>query len=224
MIPIILYGIFFGISISVPIGPANLELIKRGLTKGYRSALGVGLGTAISDSLLSVLAYIGVIPLFNKIGMIKIVLYCGGGLVLMAIGGFSIYQTFTLEDPLSVPEEQSQWAERYHNMNPVLLGFTINTTNPMVIGFWIFFFSTVAEHGLFGRSLSELFVFSSSVFLGAMLWFATLATLVHWGKQHVNKMAYKVISSICNTVMIIMGAYFIISFFGITALIRNFFQ
>lgn len=214
MFDVILYGLFCGFTISVPIGPANLELVKRGLTRGYRQALKVGIGTAVSDAMLSVLAYLGVVPLFYKIGVVKLVLYCGGGVMLVAIGAVSMWQTWHTEDPFAIPDEQPPWAERYHNMDPLLLGFLINTTNPMVIVFWIFFFSTVVQHQLIGHSMLDLIVFPLSVFSGALLWFSLLALLVSRGKRFVGKVAYRTISTICNLAMIIIGLWFVISFTG----------
>lgn len=214
MLHAILYGLFCGFTISVPIGPANLELIKRGLSRGYRQALHVGIGTAFSDALLSTLAYLGVVPLFYKLGVVQLILYCGGGVMLVAIGIASLWQTWHCEDPFRIPDEQPSWAERYHRMNPLLLGFLINTTNPMVVAFWIFFFSTVVQHRLIGHSLLDLVVFPLAVFAGAFFWFSLLALLVSRGKQYVGRVAYRSISTVCNTVMIVVGLWFVLSFLG----------
>lgn len=215
MFEVIILGIITGIGISVPIGPANLELVKRGLTQGYRKGFGVGLGTALSDSLLCLLVYMGIVPLILKIGIIHIFLYTSGGFILLGIGVYSIYQTYSLEDPLSVPENQSEWAQRYENMNPVLLGLTLNSANPMVIGFWILFISEAIEYGKLGQSFPQLFIFTTSVFAGSCIWFATLTSFVCWGKKYVGKIAFVVISTICNIIMIVCGIVILLNVFKI---------
>jgi threonine/homoserine/homoserine lactone efflux protein len=214
MLEVILFGIVTGVVISVPIGPANLELIKKGLTCGYVSAFKIGFGTALSDSLLSVLVYMGIVPLLLKNYLIHTILYLSGGIILIVLGAFSMYQTFTLEDPLSVPEEQSEWAHRYNNMDPILLGFFINITNPMVIGFWIMFVANTINSGYLGKSFLQLFLFSSSVLVGSSIWFGTLAAIVCWGKKYVGKGAFITISTICNSLMIICGGYFLLKVTG----------
>jgi len=214
MFEVIILGLITGIVISVPVGPANLELIKKGLTKGYKDAFKLGIGTALSDSILSLLVYVGIVPLILKISLIHTILYLSGGIVLLILGIFSMYQTFTLEDPLSIPEGRSEWAHKYNNMNPILLGFTVNITNPMVIGFWVMFIANSLSSGLLGESFPQLFLFSFFVFIGSSIWFGTLTTIVCWGKKYIGKSAFIVISTICNLVMIICGLYFIIKVAG----------
>ncbi len=215
MFEVIFLGIITGIGISVPIGPANLELVKRGLTQGYRKGFEVGLGTAISDSLLCLLVYMGIVPLILKIGIIQIILYTSGGFILLTIGAYSLFQTYSLEDPLSIPEKRSEWAQRYENMNPILLGLTLNSANPMVIGFWIIFISEAIEYGKLGESFPQLFIFATSVFVGSCLWFASLTAFICWGKKYVSKVAFIAISTICNVIMIICGIVIILNVFKI---------
>lgn len=217
MLDVFWIGLFLGVSIAVPIGPANLEIIKRGLAGGSREALEVGFGTAASDALLSFLVYLGVVPLLLRIGVVKILLYAGGGVVLVAIGLVSLYHTYACDDPLALPDRipGDPFTERYRNMNPVLLGFLINTTNPMVIGFWILFFSSAVQHRLLGRHLHELLLFSGAVFTGSLAWFTLLSTVVLWGRRFVGRVAYMAVASVCNIAMIGVGSYFVLSALGL---------
>jgi threonine/homoserine/homoserine lactone efflux protein len=101
-------------------------------------------------------------------------------------------------------------------MNPALLGFLINTTNPMVIGFWIPFFSSAVQHcRLLGRHYPELLLFAAAIFAGSLAWFAALSTFVIWGRRYVGRLAYVAVSTVCNAVMILVGTYFVLSALGL---------
>lgn len=218
MLDAFLMGLFLGVLIAVPIGPANLELIKRALKGRPREAFGVGLGTALSDALLALLVYFGVVPLLFKIGIVKQFFYAGGGVMLIAVGCVSLYQAYANENPLEPPETSAAdpFTERYRNLPPVSLGFLINTTNPMVVGFWIGFISSALGHRLLGRHAYELLLFSGGVLLGSLAWFAALAALVASGRRYVGRLAYLAVSTVCDATLVAAGAYFLVCSLGLS--------
>ncbi len=217
MLDVFWIGLFLGVSIAVPIGPANLELIKRGLAGRPGEAFEVGFGVALSDALLSILVYVGVVPLLLRLAVVKFALYVGGGVLLASVGTASLYQTWAADDPLAPPAcgMTNPIAERYRNMNPALLGFLINSTNPMVILFWIGFFSSALQHRLAIRHAGDLLLFSGAVLAGSLAWISLLSTVVLWGRRFVGRLAYVAVSTVCNGVMILAGTYFALSALGL---------
>lgn len=217
MLDAFLLGLFLGVSIAVPIGPANLELVKRAFAGRSREAVAVGFGTALSDSLLSLLVYLGVVPFLLKIGVVKQLFYAVGGAMLLAIGFVSLWQTWSRENPLDVTPDapDDPFTARYRSMNPVMLGFLINSTNPMVIGFWIVFFSSALQHRLVGRHAYELLLFAFAVFLGSFAWFSLLASFVAYGRRFMGRIAYLAVSTLCNATMAAVGAYFFVTALGL---------
>ena len=59
MLENIITKILLGFSLAAPIGPVNVEMIKRGLAAGFWSAFNVRVGGASANLLMLLLAYFG---------------------------------------------------------------------------------------------------------------------------------------------------------------------
>ena len=66
MLTTILNKILLGISLAAPLGPVNIEIIKRGLAYGFWPAFSVRLGGAITNSVCLLIAYFSIGKLENN--------------------------------------------------------------------------------------------------------------------------------------------------------------
>lgn len=83
--------IILGISLMTPVGPINIEMIKRGLTKGFWASWLVGLGGMTADILFMLLILIGLTP-FVQMQAVTVALYATGFVMLTFIGFQSMKQ------------------------------------------------------------------------------------------------------------------------------------
>lgn len=82
----LLLGMITGFLVSVPLGPAGLFCIQRTLSKGQKSGLIAGLGTASSDVIYASLAILSLSFVRNLIENNKTLLFLISGVALMVIG------------------------------------------------------------------------------------------------------------------------------------------
>ena len=62
---LIMYGLALGFSIAVPIGPLNIEIMRRNLTLGLRAGVSLGIGASLGDFTYFILLIVGGIALLN---------------------------------------------------------------------------------------------------------------------------------------------------------------
>nr|WP_319637813.1 LysE family transporter [Priestia aryabhattai] len=83
--------IILGISLAAPVGPINIEMIKRGLTKGFWASWLVGLGGMTADILFMLFILIGLTP-FVQMQAVTVALYATGFVMLTFISFQSMKQ------------------------------------------------------------------------------------------------------------------------------------
>ena len=89
----LLQNIILGLTLAAPIGPVNLEIIKRGLNSGFKQAFLTGMGAMSADATYLTLIYFGLISFLN-IALMKIVLGLGGSFILIYLGFISAKEFF----------------------------------------------------------------------------------------------------------------------------------
>ena len=59
LLPLAGYGLLLGWSVAWPPGPINAEIVRRGLSRGFRPAYGVGLGASTGDAVWAIAVLLG---------------------------------------------------------------------------------------------------------------------------------------------------------------------
>ena len=75
----------FGISLAISIGPVNIELIKRGVTRGFLPSWLVGIGGMTADLVLFLIVYLGLGTFFTS-ATVQLIFGCLGSIMLIYIG------------------------------------------------------------------------------------------------------------------------------------------
>lgn len=123
--------------VAAPIGPVNLEIIRRALREHPSHGLAVGLGACCIDAAYLFLFSLGIgtaarIPGFREVAFIA------GGLLLswLGIGAIREGRKFLLglEDPH--PEREAGVKPPGSFLKCYLIGLGMTATNPMTVAFW----------------------------------------------------------------------------------------
>lgn len=189
--------ILLGITLSAPIGPVSLEMIKRGLDKGFLGAFVVRLGAAIGNTLCLIAAYFG-IGLIAKSSNTMALFCLAGSLVLIYLGVKSLIdkRTFHL---------QSQHPTNASILNGLLTGFVLSIANPIGIVFWLSIFAATVEHSHdTPQSWQGLFQ-NFAVIGGVLLWGIFLSSLLELGKRFFNQKLIKSITTVAGIMLIYFG-------------------
>jgi len=127
---IVVNGVIFGLLLAILIGPVFFTLIQTSIEKGFKKAILVAVGIALSDVGYIFLAYFGVSKLLKSSGYDSSVAYIGGA-ILISFGLFSLFRSRKVVN-LSSQAIQAKGFFRY-----IFKGFIINGISPFVLLFWV---------------------------------------------------------------------------------------
>ncbi|MDX1627188.1 MAG: LysE family transporter [Fulvivirga sp.] len=162
-------GFLFGLLLSVLIGPVFFTLIQTSIEKGFKKAVLVVIGIALSDIAYIFLAYFGVSRFLQKSGYDAGVAYVGGAILLI----FGIVTLLRAKQGIRYTSEavQAKGFFRY-----IVKGFLINGLSPFVLVFWVGAMSlATAEYDYDGFSLLIFFAMIIAVVIATDLLKAHLA-------------------------------------------------
>ena len=198
----LLQNILLGLSLAAPIGPVNVEIIRRGLNAGLRQALLTGFGAMSADATYLTLIFFGLISFLN-IPEIKIILGVAGGVILLYLGLTGVKE-YLQKSPAASKEPRRLFK------NPYAAGYALAFFSPMTIVWWT---------GVFGATLAaqtntvsnvNAFLSCLSILLGCFLWVLFISTALHWGKKIINDKFVWLISLIAGACLIGFGIYFLL--------------
>lgn len=153
----ILEGLFFGLTLTILLGPIFIALTQTSIEKGGKAGMTVGLGVWSSDVLIVVGSWYFIKALSTTVESDEFKFWLGliGGIVMISFG---IVAFFT-----KVKLDFTQVKHSYKNyIGFWLKGFLVNTINPFTFIFWLSVISTY----IIGRKVNNV---EASLFLGSIL-------------------------------------------------------
>ncbi len=165
-------GIAIGILTSAPVGPVNIICIGRAFRYGFVPAWLAGIGAAIGDGVLALVAVfgIGVIAdaITNHTGLIQSV----GATILIIFGLYVMMST-----PHGSPRAEAHMADSGMRIIPAT--FLITITNPgALLGFFAIFGGIIGNRLLPEGDWTSAILMVVSVAGGALLWWTGIAGFV----------------------------------------------
>jgi threonine/homoserine/homoserine lactone efflux protein len=197
----LLQNILLGLSLAAPIGPVNLEIIKRGLKSGFRQAFLTGTGAMSADATYLTLIFFGLISFLN-IPLMKIILGIAGSIILVYLGASSIMEYF--DKSLTNVKQPRRLLKSSYSAGYVLAFFS-----PMTIVWWTGVFGALLAAQTDTMTGINAFFSCLSILLGCFLWVLFIATALHWGKKIINDKFIKFISLIAGIFLVGFGIYFL---------------
>lgn len=179
IITLIIKAIFFGITtgfiLSIPIGPAAIESIKRTVSKSFKEGFTVSLGALSADVFYLLLINCGLANILSHNRRTESLFWIISGLILTLIGYTSIKHKNGNETFIS---------RLMKNLNlsslPFLAGFLITASNPMTPTVWLTLSGTVIRAWYYINKTCY-YIFIISILIGMVLWFALLNFLAYKG-------------------------------------------
>ena len=164
-------GIGIGLAAAAPVGPINLLVIQRTLTRGQPAALLAGAAAAVGDALFAVVAAFGLGAVQSLIDAHGSLVRLAGGLIMLAFAVIVWRSVPTLggkrdDDGLSSPR-----------LAAMVLGMTL--TNPATLFFFLGSFGAIGfvaiGHGAPANLVHSALVVGG-VFAGSMLWWLVVSS------------------------------------------------
>ncbi len=196
-----LRGILIGLSLGAPIGPINVEIVRRGLRSGFFSGWLVGIGAITGDTLYCLLVIAGIAPLVNH-QIVRTILWSAGGVFLIYLGYHSLRSAMRHQEMLKLDGDR---AER----RSYLTGLLMALFNPMGIVFWLSIGGALVASGV---QQAHSGIGTAAVVIGVIcglgLWITTLSTLTRAGRRFVSDRLFRGVNVVSGLILVGFGLWF----------------
>ena len=188
----IIRGIILGLSITAPIGPTNIEVIRRGVREGWRSARAFCLGVivALVIYLLLVvleLSFLTESELFNT------------GLTLLGVLVLAYLSYNSLRDFFSGREIEIE--EGRSGQGHFVPGIVLTISNPAILLLWTGIMG--ANLAASDASFSQGLMLSLGILIGVVVFFTALIYLIHYGRKFLRQRYIKYVSLVAGVVLLV---------------------
>lgn len=197
---LLLQYLVFGITLAISIGPVNLELIKRGVTKGFIPSWLVGIGAMTADFVIIYIIYLGLGPFFTS-NMVQIILGSIGAIMLIYMG---IQNTRTNNNSKN-EELDFEKSSGVNEKKSFTTGFLLAIANPLNIVFWTGIYGALLT--VETTNLNTPLLLIVSIFLGISISNITLAIMSAAGRSYVKPSNLRFISFSSGIILIGYGVW-----------------
>lgn len=175
-------GIAIGLSVTAPLGPVNVIVIRNAIRRGMLVAFLTGLGAVIADTLYATLAAYSISTIEHIIADYAVPLMLVGGVILVFMGVRLARSHITLAElALQEPPRKRQVAGK------MLTTFMLTITNPGVFFGFVTIFGTMSAVLKLGESADRPVTVVVGVAIGGTLWWLFLSVLVSRFKSRISE-------------------------------------
>lgn len=198
-----LSGFSTGIVISIPLGPAGIESVKRTISKGYKEGFTVSLGALTADFTYLLLINCGLSSLLSKNKTTEALFWIICGFVLSYIGYCSVKSKGSKDTSFNFIKNSSLTSM------PFMVGFLITFSNPLTLSLWLTLSGTVIRAWYYVGSIFYA-TFIISILAGMIAWFAGLNLVALKGMKVLPEEATKKTSLILMYLILVIGLGFVV--------------
>ncbi len=183
---LLLHAYKTGWLVAAPIGPVNLEIIRRSLKHGLLAGFLVGLGATIIDATYLLVFTAGLGALLQESTIISIVAYFLGGSLLLWLGVRATQEAWKYHR-----EEKSNSTESFNEITQeakssrlyphFLLGLAMTASNPMTLAFWSALSLDFVQYSMQMRLIASLMVLA-----GAFSWVCLLILMLGFARRYIG--------------------------------------
>ena len=204
---IIAKGFGIGLGVAAPIGPVNIEIIRRGLRSGFVEPFVLGMGAVTADGVYLALVCLGVSQV-AQVPVVRISLMTFGVAMLGFLGVMAIRDGLRLREMPSIEpkgdDPNGAAASKRSLWRVYGLGIAMMATNPMSVAAWLSFSSVVI--GSANDNPMAYVWFALSVPLGCTTWVVFISTVLHFGRRFVNLTIMRAVNMLGGAVLLFFAA------------------
>jgi threonine/homoserine/homoserine lactone efflux protein len=198
----IIRGIILGLSITAPIGPTNIEIIRRGAQEGWRSARTFCLGVIVALVIYLLLVVLG-LSFLTESKTFNILLTILGVIVLAYLS-FNSLRDFFSEKEIELGSKEVSGNKHF------LPGIVLTISNPAILLLWTGIMG--ADLAASGASFSQGLMLSMGILIGVVIFFTILIFLIHHGRKFLQQKYIKYVSLAAGIVLMIFCIRFAYGF------------
>ena len=203
---LILQSFLTGIAVAAPIGPVNLEMMRRTLRQGPAYGWAVGLGACVIDASMLLAFSLGAGAVLKE-PMAQRVFFALGGALLTGLGVGALREAWVLWKRSSgdVQELLAQ-AGRGGAATPLqcfFLGLVMTAVNPMTLAFWSAFSLEYVN-----LRAAQRVVAAGAVLVGCLAWVTFVTGLVALARRRAGAKMLAAATAAGGTFLLVYGLRF----------------
>lgn len=187
-------------------GAVTAQLLRRGLARGFFSALSLQLGGLLGVTLWAIIAFIGAAFLAHNVPVRTIL--GGVGIVLLSLLAWQALR--------AAYHGKLAEAKAAHVRGDFTLGVVMSLASPMPVAFWLGIGSTLVESsGNRAPSPPSVALFLAGFVASGLVWCALMSGLIAWGRQFITPLFFRLVNLICGLAL----AFFALKLLLVTLLL-----
>ena len=188
----ILRGILLGLSITAPIGPTNIEVIRRGAQEGWKSARAFCLGVIVALVIYLLLVVLG-LSFLTESKLFNTLLTILGVIVLAYLSYHSLRDFFS--------GREIDFDDKVESNKHFMPGIVLTISNPAILLLWTGIMG--ADLAASGASPSQGLKLSIGILIGVLIFFTILIFLIHFGRKFLQQRYIRYVSLLAGIVLLV---------------------
>lgn len=185
-----------GVAVAAPVGPMSVLLMRTTLARGWRNGLAIGGGIAVADGVFGMVAALGLAGISSFMLEHEKPLHVAAGLFLIYLGLRKLFSRGDGDAAVKAVSRAS-WTR------DMATAWLLTMTNPPTIIMFAAVFTAIAPAG--GLDAATALLTVAGVFLGSMLWWCFLVTIVGGVRHAIGHKARTWIERISGVVLAALG-------------------
>ncbi|MDP9369740.1 MAG: LysE family translocator [Chloroflexota bacterium] len=191
-------GMVVGVALAAPIGPINVEIVRRGLRGGFLHGWLVGFGAVSADTIYCALVVSGIAPLADS-ALLRVPLYLAGAAVLAVLGMTGLRAALAGEN-VDTPEPEGK--------RSYITGFLMAALNPLGIVYWLSIGAALVASAVAREGREGAPVLVGGVFFGILCWVTVLSGMAQAGRRYVSEPILRGVGAVGSLMLLGFAAYF----------------
>lgn len=203
-IQLVLAGLGIGLLMAAPLGPVNVLVIQRAVSRGFWGGLAAGLGAVLGDGVLAAIGAFSIAAISDVIVAYSDTVQLVGGLLLL---GFGLALLLCRPVLLTPVEERSHLFE---HAGIIPQTFLLTVTNPgAVLGMAAMIGGLGSLIGGLNTNLEAL-ILVAAVMGGSLLWWLGLSELIATIRHKLTEGRLNVINRVAGFILFAFGVALLI--------------
>jgi threonine/homoserine/homoserine lactone efflux protein len=199
------HGIIIGLTASIPLGPIGLLCIQKTLNNGKFGGLVSGMGAASADTFFAFIAAFGISAVSNFIESQQFYLRLIGGIILAGLG----LKIFLTNPAIQIRKQRNKQNNLWADFVSIFFLTLSNPITVFVFGAIFAGFSVIPTKSHW----YELFELVAGIFLGALLWWTVLVTVVNMFRKKFRLRRLWWMNKIMGAIITLFGIFAFVSLF-----------
>jgi L-lysine exporter family protein LysE/ArgO len=202
MLHFFLIGLLLGWGAAIPIGPINVEVIRRNLSLGTYSGISFGLGACSADVTYLFLLSAGLLLFLNHGMVLQIISLIGAGILMWF--GYQAFRTKNSSSENLVLVPQPLWQQYLH-------GYLLTLLNPFTVLFWSSVSALIVVLGKQGDVVMGLL--GGGVLIATMSWIIGLNLVLHFTRHRFSNKVVVLLNKIGGVFLLMVALFSLVHTF-----------